>query len=292
MVMVRQASRSRLSPRKLRRRWRTAKQKLRLAAAAALAVLLIGEEDWLVYRRGGRYHPPEPGFVRQEVWVKTSDGVRLHAWFRPCPPASAAPYSERLAVIYFHGTFGELTWRQGIARDWQKSLGYDVLLFDNRGYGLSEGQPSEEGLYRDARAAFYWLTRCHGMPPARVVLVGRSLGGAVALELAVAAQLRAVVLESTFTSLPEVAEEICFGLPVGPLMAVFGRCWSASALFNARSWSCTGAKTPSSRQSMPRISTRPQGDRRDCFSFPARDTMTLRVRTSTRRCVKLLQDYP
>ena len=217
MDMVKQMSSIQLSPWRSRNRRRRVRL-MRLAVAGALALMLIWGEDWLVYRRGGRYHPPLPGFVHEEVWLHASDGVRLHAWFCPCPPEWASPKSERLTILYFHGTFGELTWRQGIARDWQASLGCDVLLFDYRGYGRSGGRPSEEGLYRDARAAYHWLIKEQAVDPTRIVLVGRSLGGAVALELASEVEPRALVLESTFTSLPEAAEALLLGLPVGLLM--------------------------------------------------------------------------
>lgn len=203
--------------RKLRRR--TRKRRIAyLAIVGILALIVPIGEDWLVYQRGGRYHAPAPGFERDEVWLRASDGVRLHAWFCPCPTDLAAPEHERLTVVYFHGSFGELTWRQRVARCWHEGLGADVLLFDYRGYGLSEGQPSEEGLYLDARAAYKWLTDVRNVDPKRIVLVGRSLGGAVALELALEARSRAVVLENTFTEMRDVAKEHCLGLPVGLLM--------------------------------------------------------------------------
>jgi pimeloyl-ACP methyl ester carboxylesterase len=186
--------------------------------AGVLALIVPIGEDWLVFQRGGRYHAPEADFEREEVWLRTDDGVRLHAWFCCCPPQLAAPERERLTVVYFHGSFGELTWRQWVARRWHECLGADVLLFDYRGYGLSAGQPSEEGLYLDARAAHQWVTDVRKLDPNRVVLVGRSLGGAVALELALEVRPRAVVLENTFTDVRDVAQEHCLGLPVGLVM--------------------------------------------------------------------------
>ncbi len=171
-------------------------------------------EDNLVYRRGGYYHVPPAGFQHEEVWITTDDAVRLHTWY--CPAAENR--GNGLVVIYFHGTFGELTYRTAIADRSRDTLHADVVLFDYRGYGLSEGTPCEAGLYRDSRAVYRWLVDERKIDPRRIILVGRSLGGAVALELASNVEHRALVLESTFTSITEMADEWAGGLPIGMIM--------------------------------------------------------------------------
>ncbi len=94
------------------------------------------------------------------------------------------------------------------------AMGYGVLLVDYRGYGASSGKPSEEGTYLDAQAAWQWLTAGRGIKPGAIVLAGESLGGAVAAELAARVQPQALILASTFTSVPDLGSEIYPWLPV------------------------------------------------------------------------------
>lgn len=148
------------------------------------------------------YHPSKPALVVkktdvEEVWFTTVDGVKLHGRFFNC--------TEPKAIILFcHGNGGSVeTWTPA-AEQLQVQHQCAVFLFDYRGYGFSGGTPSEEGLYLDARAARQWLAARMGISTADVVLLGRSLGGAVAVELA-REGAQALILESTFSSLPEVA---------------------------------------------------------------------------------------
>jgi acyl-CoA synthetase (AMP-forming)/AMP-acid ligase II/fermentation-respiration switch protein FrsA (DUF1100 family) len=189
---------------------------LRLIIAGYLVALLglSMAEDSLIYRRGGRHHEPPPDLIVKETWLQTADGVRLHAWFCPLVVDDLESDNQRPVVLFFHGNAGELTRRASVARCWQRALDADVLLFDYRGYGKSEGAPSEDGLKLDSRAAYQWLVEDRGVNPRRIILVGRSLGGAVALELGLAVEHRALVLESTFTSLPDVA---ALRLPIFPV---------------------------------------------------------------------------
>lgn len=138
----------------------------------------------------------------REVTFEADDGVRLHAWWFPRPP-EAPPCG---GAIYFHGNAGHLAYRGEIAAG-LASLGFDVLLPDYRGYGLSGGRPSEEGLRRDARAAYRFLTRRSGAEGERVLLVGNSLGSAVAAELATAEVVGGLVLVGPFESVRSVARE-------------------------------------------------------------------------------------
>ena len=116
-----------------------------------------------------------------------------------------------------HGNAGNVSHRLDRALLMQSRLGADVLLFDYRGYGASEGSPDEEGTYRDARAAWCWLV-ARGAAPERVVLFGESLGSAVALQLALEVDARALVLESPFASVPAMARAVYPFLPVWPFV--------------------------------------------------------------------------
>jgi fermentation-respiration switch protein FrsA (DUF1100 family) len=151
------------------------------------------------------FHPTpgadlEPGDLRidgSEVWLDTEDGVRVHAFFLP-----GAPDRDR-AILYLHGNAGNASHRLPIAAELAR-LGSDVLVLDYRGYGRSQGTPSEAGVYRDARAALAHLTGARGLVERRVVLFGESLGGAVAIDLAADRALAGVIVSSTFTSLADM----------------------------------------------------------------------------------------
>jgi fermentation-respiration switch protein FrsA (DUF1100 family) len=154
--------------------------------------------------------PTALGLAHEELELRAEDGVRLHGWFLPVK-------DSRWTVLLCHGNGGNISHRLDRAILLQSRLRADVLLFDYRGYGQSEGSPDEEGTYRDARAAYRWL-REHGQRPERIVLFGESLGSAVALELALGAEARALVLESPFASVPAMARAVYWFLPVWPLV--------------------------------------------------------------------------
>ncbi|MCL6503219.1 MAG: alpha/beta hydrolase [Pirellulales bacterium] len=147
---------------------------------------------------------------REDAWFAAPDGVKLHGWFVP----HAQP---RAVMLIASGNAGNVTvWRDEL--EWLHAHGVAAMVFDYRGYGRSEGKPDEAGLLADARAARAWLARRCGVAETDVVLRGRSLGGAVMVDLAAAAGARGLVLESTFTSLPDVAAHFYFWLPVRLLM--------------------------------------------------------------------------
>ncbi len=134
----------------------------------------------------------------------TEDGVNLHSrWFRPDAPAEADPATSKV-LLFFHGNAGNLSGRTEMMLS-LASLGVEVLIIDYRGYGHSEGRPSEEGIYRDARAAWKFLTLEHGIATDRIVVFGKSLGGAVAIELASHVKPAGLIVQSSFTSVPDMA---------------------------------------------------------------------------------------
>lgn len=136
----------------------------------------------------------------EEVRIVTEDAVALHAWWLPAAGA-------RRTALFLHGNAGNVSYWAGVARDLGEA-GWNTLLLDYRGYGRSEGEPSEEGTYRDARAAWRWLVETRGLDPSQVVVVGRSLGGGVATWLAENHPMAGLVLESTFTSVADVVARI------------------------------------------------------------------------------------
>ncbi len=163
------------------------------------------------------------GIAGEEVALHTEDGVELHAFFVPSPGATRA-------ILFLHGNAGNASHRLPNAA-LLAGLGVHVLLPDYRGYGLSSGSPSERGVYADARAALAHLTSERAIPEQRVVLFGRSLGGAVAVDLAQDHELGGVILESTFSSASDVAA-LAFSPLIGAL--VRGRWNSAEKIARVR----------------------------------------------------------
>ena len=144
--------------------------------------------------------PADWGLAHEDVWIETGDGVRLHGWFLPHPRA-------RRVVLFFHGNAGNISHRRETLEILHR-LGLNILIFDYRGYGRSGGRPGEQGLYRDARAAWRWLREQRGFAAGQIVLFGRSLGGVVATRLAAEVTPGALIVESAFTSARDMARAI------------------------------------------------------------------------------------
>jgi uncharacterized protein len=152
----------------------------------------------------------DPGFAFEDAWFKAADGTQLHGWFVPCEGA-------RAVALFAHGNAGNLSHRADYLSNLHQ-LGVAVLAFDYRGYGRSSGKPSEAGIIADGRAARTWLADRLKIPERDIVLMGESLGGAVAAQLASEAPARGLVLENTFSSVPDVAAVHYPWLPVRQLM--------------------------------------------------------------------------
>jgi fermentation-respiration switch protein FrsA (DUF1100 family) len=144
--------------------------------------------------------PEDWGMPYRDVALRSEDGVALHAWFIPAEGADHA-------LLFLHGNAGNISHR-GDSIDIFRRLGLSQLVLDYRGYGRSQGAPSEQGLYRDARAAWDWLTGPGGFPPDRVLIFGRSLGGVVAARLASEVRPGGLILESTFSSAEDMAQDL------------------------------------------------------------------------------------
>ena len=154
--------------------------------------------------------PDQVGLTYEDVYFTTSDGFRLHAWY--------VPGTTDVTWLWFHGNGGNLSHRVDDLALFHHRLGMNQLIIDYRGYGRSEGRPSEQGTYRDARAALLYLQGRPDVMPDRIVYFGRSLGTAVAVELAVDHPPLALVLVSPFASLSDMAHFAFPRLPAGWLV--------------------------------------------------------------------------
>ncbi len=150
--------------------------------------------------------PAEVGLPFENLRLTTGDGIQLHAWYVP----AVAP---RGTLLFCHGNAGNIAHRLDSIRLFH-SLGLNVLIFDYRGFGESEGKPSEQGTYRDVRAAWNYLHENRGIAARQIVLFGRSLGAAIVVDLASQVPSAGVILESAFTSVPDMAAHLYPWLPV------------------------------------------------------------------------------
>ena len=157
----------------------------------------------------GEWDAIPPGI--EDVEFRASDGTRLHGWYAAHPDPLAV-------VLYAHGNAGNVTHRAADVLTVRDGLGCSVFVFDYRGYGKSEGEPDEDGVLLDGRAARARLAELAGVAPEQIVLFGRSLGTAVAVDLAADGGARGLVLYSGFSSLPDVAARHYPWLPVRWLM--------------------------------------------------------------------------
>lgn len=147
----------------------------------------------------------------EDAWFTAADGMKIHGWYVPC--------EHPLAYILFaHGNAGNLSHRGPSLALLRERAHVAVMIYDYRGYGRSEGEPDEAGIIADAEAARGWLAKRAGIREEDVVLYGESLGGGVMVDLASRTPTRALILESTFSSLPDVAAKAFPFIPVHLLM--------------------------------------------------------------------------
>lgn len=151
-------------------------------------------------------HPGSYGMAFERLWLSPGDGPRLRAWWIPAARADAP------VLLCLHGNGGNLSNRVEKMKIFH-DLGAAQLWVDWRGYGESTGAPTEAGLYRDALAAWRELVRVRGVPPSRVVLYGESLGNGPAVELAVKVPAAGLIVDSGFSSIPDMAARVLPWLP-------------------------------------------------------------------------------
>ncbi len=177
-----------------------------------LVVLRLGESRLLYVPGGNRTLLPPPPDLHLDVrkaTVTAGDGVRLASWVMPSGDGSGS------WLLICHGNAGNIS-EAGRPLHYAglRDLGLSLFAFDYRGYGESEGVPSEKGLYRDADAAYRYLRDTVGVPPERIVLFGHSLGSAVAVELASRVPAAGLILDGALTSVVERAQEMFPYAPV------------------------------------------------------------------------------
>jgi len=157
--------------------------------------------------RSIEYTPADAGLEYEEAFFVTSDDVELHGWWIPGEDSIGT-------VIVCHGNAGNIGSRVWLAAD-LREMGLNVFLFDYRGYGLSGGIATEKGTYRDAHAAYeYVRMKYSNMERPPVMLFGRSLGGAVALQCALDKPVKGLVMENSFESIPAMARKMYPALPL------------------------------------------------------------------------------
>jgi fermentation-respiration switch protein FrsA (DUF1100 family) len=188
-----------------------------LAGLFVLAVLLFylfypKVENFFVFfpHRAHDFTPETFNLTYQDVYFKASDGVRLHGWFFPLQ--KKAP-----VILFFHGNAGNISHRLDNVRHLVQH-GFQVFIFDYRGYGKSSGRPSEKGIYKDGLAGYDHLTKELGIGSDHIILFGRSLGAAVAIETAGKRAARSIIIESAFTSTKHMARAMILFLVLSPFL--------------------------------------------------------------------------
>jgi fermentation-respiration switch protein FrsA (DUF1100 family) len=155
--------------------------------------------------------PKELGLPFEDITFTTEDGVHLNGWFIPSTEGD-------LTLLWFHGNAGNISHRLDNIRLLHDKVKIHIFIIDYRGYGRSEGSVSEAGTYRDASAALQYLRSRKDLDPKKIVFYGRSLGAAVAVDLALREESLALIIETPFASIREMAKLIFPCLPVGPFL--------------------------------------------------------------------------
>lgn len=149
--------------------------------------------------------PDQIGLAWRDVWFEADDGVRLHGWFLP------AQTDSRGTILFLHGNAENVSTHIGSVA-WLPAQGFNVFLIDYRGYGLSEGEPTLEGLHRDVEAAIATVFTLDGVDPNRVALFGQSLGGSIAITALARSpykiNISALIVEGAFTGFRTITREV------------------------------------------------------------------------------------
>ncbi|MHC4714199.1 MAG: alpha/beta hydrolase [Planctomycetota bacterium] len=177
-------------------------------AYIGLCALLYGCQSRMIYfpSKNIQSTPRDINLEYEDVYLEPVPGAQIHGWWIPAG-------ASRGTVIFFHGNASNIADRLDSIKEFNR-LDLDIFIFDYRGYGKSSGRPNEKRTYEDALAAWKHVTETREVPPERIVIFGRSLGGAVAAYLAANITPRAVILESAFTSVVDVGKHYYPFLPV------------------------------------------------------------------------------
>ncbi|MDD4053036.1 MAG: alpha/beta hydrolase [candidate division Zixibacteria bacterium] len=182
-----------------------------LICVVVLAAIYFFQDSLLYFpTRQVRGTPGQIGLAFEDVTLETKDAVSIDGWYIPADSAKAT-------ILFCHGNAGNIGDRLESIAQFHR-MGLAVFIFDYRGYGKSTGSPSEQGIYLDAEAAWDYLTGAKGIDPKTVVILGRSLGGAIATWLAAEHRPGALIVESSFTSLRDIAARHYPFLPIRLLL--------------------------------------------------------------------------
>jgi len=155
--------------------------------------------------RGIEVTPERIGLSFSDVYIKTSDDLRIHGWF--------IPYSDsRYTLLFLHGNGGNISHRLEKLLSLH-NIGINILIIDYRGYGKSESRPSEQGMYKDTLAAYFYLVKNLGIEGKNIILYGESLGGAAAVDLSSKKEVAGMILEGVFSSGKDIGKEIYSFIP-------------------------------------------------------------------------------
>ncbi|MBL7198047.1 MAG: alpha/beta hydrolase [Candidatus Omnitrophica bacterium] len=156
--------------------------------------------------KGIEFTPTHIGLKYEDVFFNTDDGLKLNGWFIPAE-------NPRATLLFCHGNAGNISHRIEIIEIFNK-LELNVFIFDYRGYGRSQGSPSEEGLYRDAQAAYKYLLNRENIKKGAIVIYGKSIGANVAIDLASKVKPACLISESGFSSAYDMAKKLFPYLPI------------------------------------------------------------------------------
>jgi fermentation-respiration switch protein FrsA (DUF1100 family) len=184
-----------------------------LIAYIVLVGVMIWGETYLVYPGTQIEHNNwQPDWLDfEDVWFESGDGTQLHGWYLDHP-------QPRGYLLYCHGNGENVAGLAPVLEQFRKQYQFSIFAFDYRGYGKSAGTPHEKGVLQDSRAAHQWLKNRVRVDADQIILFGRSLGGAVAVDLAAEFGARGLIIERTFTSLPDVAKSVYPWAPVNLFM--------------------------------------------------------------------------
>ena len=171
--------------------------------------------------------PQELGLGHEEVRIISADGTEIHGWF--------FPQQGQDTFIFFHGNAGNVSHYLDLIPALQTGLGVSILLFDYRGYGMSEGSPTERGVYLDAAAAIDWVER--RTESRRIVYYGLSLGAAIAIEMAIKKPPAVLIVEAAFASISDMA------VLASPIVGFLARPWLRGRFDNISKVSRLGVPT-------------------------------------------------
>ena len=187
-----------------------------IAVAFILYVRFLERTMLFAPSRAINQTPEDIGLLYRDVTFVSSDGVKLNGWFILAPrslnPSGLLGETKRYTLLFFHGNAGNIADRLEKIRLFHE-LGLNVFIMDYRGYGRSEGRPTEKGMYLDALAAYDHLVKNEKIRPDEIIDYGASLGGAAAIDLASKREVRCLIADSTFSNAADMAKTIIAFVP-------------------------------------------------------------------------------